>query len=180
MLSEIIMELLECEHDPAEREKVYHKLERVGVDRRTADVIAGEYRKGWAEDQKKAEEEIREKERQEQLVKALIEKAEKLGWVVHRYDDGIEFEQGSPAGEDFIFYASLPDLVREVREYYNDFDPEEHVEMWVEAKRNSDNPNRGSIPSIRTLVKDADEIEEMLKTLADALDEVDQEVRLEW
>ena len=52
--------------------------------------------------------------------------------------------------------------------------------MWVEAKSNSNNPNRDAIPSIRTLVKDADEIEEMLKTLSDALEEVDQEVRSEW
>lgn len=180
MLSDLIMELLECEHDPAEREKVYRKIEKVGVDRRTADIMAGEYRKGWVEDQEKAKEELEEKERQEQLVEALIEKAEELGWVVHRDEEGIEFEQGSPAGEDFCFYVRFPNIVREVREYYEGFDPEEHVQMWVEAKSNSNNPNRDAIPSIRTLVKDADEIEEMLKTLSDALEDVDQEVRSEW
>lgn len=180
MLSDLIMELLECEHDPAEREKVYRKIEKAGVDRRTADLMAGEYRKEWVEDQEKAKEELEEKERQEQLVKALIEKAEELGWVVHRDEEGIEFEQASPAGEDFCFYVRFPNIVREVREYYEGFDPEEHVEMWVEAKRNSGNPNRNSIPSVRTLVKDADEIDEMLQTLADAFDEVEQEVSAEW
>ena len=180
MLSDLIMELLECEHDPAEREKVYRKIEKAGVDRRTADIMVGEYRKGWAEDREKVKEELEEKEHQEQLVKALIEKAEELGWLAHKDEEGIEFEQASPAGEDFCFYVRFPDIVREVREYYDGFDPEEHVEMWVEAKRNSDNPNRNSIPSIRTLVKDADEIDEMLQTLADAFDEVEQEVSAEW
>ena len=180
MLSDLIMELLECEHDPAEREKVYRKIEKAGVDRRTADIMAGEYRKGWVEDQEKAEEEIREKERQELLVQALIEKAEELGWVVTRDEEGIDFGQGSPAGEDFSFYVRFPNIAREVTEYYEGFDPEEHVTMWVEAKNSPNNPNRSSIPSIRTLVKDADAIDEMLKELSEALDEVDQEVRSEW
>ena len=172
MLSDLIMDLLECEHDPTEREKVYRKIEKAGVDRRTADLMAGEYRKSWLADQEKAEKEIREKEANELLIKKCIEKAEELGWVVHRDEEGIEFEQSSPAGEDFCFYVRFPDIVREVKEYYDGFDPEEHVSMWVEAKNSPNNPNKDSIPSIRTLVKDADEIDEMLESLSDALTDV--------
>ena len=75
MLSDLIMELLECEHDPAEREKVYRKIEKAGVDRRTADIMAGEYRKGWLEDQEKAKEELEEKERQEQRTEEIPDRS---------------------------------------------------------------------------------------------------------
>ena len=67
-----------------------------------------------------------------------------------------------------------------VVEYARDWDPDEHVEMWVQAKANSDNPNRSSIPSVRTLVNDADEIVEMLETLSDALVDVKAEVEEQW
>ena len=50
----------------------------------------------------------------------------------------------------------------------------------MQAKANSDNPNRSSIPSVRTLVNDADEIDEMLSTLADALIDVKAEVEEQW
>ena len=174
MLSDLIMDLLECEHDPEEREKVYKKIEKVGVDRKTADLMAGEYRKGCESDREKAEEEIRKKAADEILISKCIDKAEELGWTAHRDEDGIEFEQYSPAGEDFLFYARFPNIVKEVREYYDDFDPDEHVEMWVQARNNSDNPNRSSIPSARTLAKDADDIDEMLEKLADALEAVEE------
>ena len=45
MLYELIMLLLTA-GDAEEKEKAYRKLERVGVDRRTADVMAEEYYKG--------------------------------------------------------------------------------------------------------------------------------------
>lgn len=42
MLSDLIIELLEAT-DPKEKEKVYRKLEKVGVDRMTADYISSQY-----------------------------------------------------------------------------------------------------------------------------------------
>ena len=175
MLSELIMDLLECEHDPTEREKVYRKIEKAGVDRKTADLMAGEYRKSWAADKEKAEEEIRKKESEEVFINKCIEKADELGWIAHRHKDGIEFENWSPAGENLLCFARFPNIVKEVREHYECFDPDENVEMWLKAKSNSDNPNRNSIPSARTLSKDADDIDEMLSDFADALESVEED-----
>lgn len=105
------------------------------------------------------------------LKNRLIEKADELEWSVNIDGDDWEFEKYSPAGEDFIFTVSVdaPEEVwREVRRYANDFDTEEHIEMWVEAKKNL----VSGIPSIRRLVEDADDIDKMLDELADALRDV--------
>ena len=44
MLMELVMALVEAV-DPAEKEKAYRRLEKVGVDRRTADVMGAEFYK---------------------------------------------------------------------------------------------------------------------------------------
>lgn len=88
-----------------------------------------------------------------------------LNWRFHRcsYGSG-ELESWSPAGEDIVFDIEGKDIPAEVAEYAEDFDPDEHAEMWVEHR------GRGGCPStIRELVDDADAIKEMLKMLADAL-----------
>lgn len=45
MLSDLILALLEADNDPKMKEQAYRSLERVGVDRRTADVMAAEFYK---------------------------------------------------------------------------------------------------------------------------------------
>lgn len=104
----------------------------------------------------------------------IIDRAEALGWSVHEETEektqrhSFEFQQESPAGEDFRFYieAKSPDeLIHLIFEYAEDFDPEEHVEMWVQAKKS----RVPGVPSIKTLVEDADAIQEMLDKLADAI-----------
>ena len=52
------------------------------------------------------------------------------------------------------------------------FDVDEHVEMWIEARRNG---VRGVPSSIRELVEDAEDIDKMLEELADALAEVEDD-----
>ncbi len=42
MLLEMVMDLVTAA-DPADKERVYRRLEKVGVDRRTADVMAAEF-----------------------------------------------------------------------------------------------------------------------------------------
>ena len=105
------------------------------------------------------------------LKKKLFYKADGLDWAVNVYDKTEwEFEKYSPAGEDFVFTitADKPeDVWREVRRYANDFNQDEHIEMWVNARYNT-----SGVPSIRVLVEDAAEIEKMLDELADALREV--------
>ena len=89
--------------------------------------------------------------------------AERLGWRVDEYDDGtVEFFQCSPAGEDFSFTVNAKEAAKEIYEYYDDFDIDEHIEMWIEARENG----VIGIPSTRQLVEDAEDISEMLKELA--------------
>lgn len=95
--------------------------------------------------------------------------AEELGWNVDvEKQDGrycAEISQYSPAGEDFGFtidYEMVEEIPEKINRCYNDFDVDEHVQMWIEAKNNG----VGGVPSVVTLVHDAEEIEEMLEYLA--------------
>lgn len=91
---------------------------------------------------------------------------ERLGWYWLNCDDGnIELEKHSPAGEDFSFTVSEESFVENVKEYAAHFDQDEHIEMWISARRNG---TRG-VPSTREPVKDAEDIDAMLKGLAEAL-----------
>lgn len=95
-----------------------------------------------------------------------IDVIEGLGWNIlgDLNDTGVELQQASPAGEDFVFYTDTADFPKGVIEYARDFDPDEHVELWVEHR------GEGGCPStVRELVDDAEAIKNMLKTLADAL-----------
>lgn len=98
---------------------------------------------------------------------------EKLDWRVTSDGDGnIELEKYSPAGEDFIITFGEENFVDNVKAYAASFDQEEHIEMWVEAKRNK----VANVPSIKELVEDAQAIDDMLRELACALFEAELEV----
>ena len=105
-------------------------------------------------------------------VNQILDATEGLGWRVdiEAQDEKwyAEFEKYSPAGEDFIFtvwFVDANELVEGVKEYAADFDQDEHIEMWIGARRNG----VCGIPSTRKLVKDAEDIDQMLKELAEAL-----------
>lgn len=101
-------------------------------------------------------------------INQMVEIAENLGWNISVSGNDYEFSKYSPEGEDFVFSVSgnsVGEIVREVKDYVKDFDPEEHVEMWVNAKRSGTH----GVPSIKELVKDADAIKEMLEELASVL-----------
>ena len=112
----------------------------------------------------------------------LIEAAEELDWRVtqgsDKYPDGsvspyLEFEQSTPAGEDFIFTAwgeTAEEIARDVFRYAEDFDLTEHVRLNIGA--------RGA-PDAYTLAVDAQEIQTMLDTLAERLLEVEKECSTE-
>ncbi len=93
------------------------------------------------------------------------EVCERLEWSVYECDDGsIELEKHSPAGEDFSICVGAENFVDNVKEYAASFDQEEHIEMWVSARHAV-----SGVPSIKELVKDAEDIDKMLKELAEAL-----------
>lgn len=95
---------------------------------------------------------------------------EDLGWRIDVYEDGVELRKASPAGEDFSTSASLDNLVEDVRSTADDFDVEDHVYMLLDAKRSG----LSGVPDIRTLIEDAEAIQEMLEELADALESADE------
>ena len=100
------------------------------------------------------------------LPKKFREVCENLDWRVIECEDGtVELETFSPAGEDVVVSVPMKNFPEEIQAYYNDFDPEEHAEMWIEAKQNG----VGGVPSIRRLMEDADAIDSMLEDLAIAV-----------
>lgn len=99
---------------------------------------------------------------------------EALGWTVNTYKDGsMEIGKHSPAGEDFWFSIEGEDIPTEVREYAEEFDADEHVDLWAQGRG-----ERGVPQSYRELVEDAEAIQEMLDNLADALDSVQDNCEL--
>ena len=97
----------------------------------------------------------------------ITDTAEALGWVVDIRKSGsgenVEFEQYTPAGEDFSFVAcgeTPEEVAADAMEYARDFDRDEHVRFVMDM--------RGA-PDLETLVGDAHEIETMVQELANAL-----------
>lgn len=92
---------------------------------------------------------------------------ENRNWYVSCYtnDGRVEIETTSPAGEDFIICVDVENFAESVAEYAANFDIDEHIEMWIEARNNG---VRG-VPSTRELVHDAEDIDAILQELADAL-----------
>ena len=100
------------------------------------------------------------------LDKKLSDICERLEWTVREDDDGtIELAKFSPAGEDFNICVDFKDFIRNVKEYAARWDIDEHIEMWIDARRNGVK----GVPSTRELVCDAEAIDKMLQELAAAL-----------
>ena len=113
------------------------------------------------------------------LLNKLLERAEELDWICRKeeqanpfakggVDHYIDFERRTPEGEDFVFttfYAKPDDLPREIMSYADDFDLNDHVLRWLEAKRNGDS----SVPNVVELVDDGRWIQSEIKTLAEEL-----------
>lgn len=117
-------------------------------------------------------------------MKILLAKSEELDWwwraLIEESQNGrtyVEMYQHSPAGEDFSMMIDFDaeDQCSSFRDnlesYYENFDIDEHIEMWVEAKQNG----VSGVPSIRELVDDAEEIEAMILKLLQTLQEMEVE-----
>ena len=85
---------------------------------------------------------------------------------IYSEEDGhayVELQKESPAGEDFIMYIyfnqsePVTSFLEDLKEYYEDFDPEEHAEMYIDCRGQNGVPE-----TIRELLDDADEIKEMI------------------
>lgn len=81
-------------------------------------------------------------------LKMLLSKSEEMGWNWDAYIEQdnrrtyVEIGQASPAGEDFSMIIDFKekDQAKSFKEnlqmYYEDFDVDEHIEMWIEARHN--------------------------------------------
>ena len=79
----------------------------------------------------------------------------------------IELEWFTNLGEDFIVTLNCKDdesFLTEFIEYYMNFDPEEHAEMWINIRGTRGVPN-----SIRALIDDADNIDEFMDKIVHEL-----------
>lgn len=100
-------------------------------------------------------------------VQTILDEIEKTDWgaQVVKYSNGdtIFISQYSPAGEDFGFEIdvkdNVADMVDEISEYVNNFDIDEHIELWA------DGAGQNGVPDIDELVEDAGDIKSMLEDL---------------
>ena len=101
------------------------------------------------------------------LSKETISLLEKEGWTIREESDGyVTIGNCSPRGEDLTITVKEDDFSEEIKKYAQQFDVDEHVEMWVSARNNG---TSGIPSSIEELMEDAEDIQEMLNDLADAL-----------
>lgn len=89
-------------------------------------------------------------------------------------DYDVELETYSLEGEDviipLIYDGTEEDFIRQFRSYAEDFDAEEHAEMWVESRGKNGVPN-----SIKDLLEDAEWQKQMLLKVANDLEGIDNE-----
>lgn len=85
---------------------------------------------------------------------------EENGWTVKLDGNEVTLGNYSPAGEELcetLYLDGEESIVKQLYALYDNFDEEEHATMWLDAKRNGVN----GVPSIQTLVHDAERISEM-------------------
>ena len=111
-------------------------------------------------------------------LKELLEKTEQLDWSFEIYNETnptrnyVDMQKYSPAGEDFYITVDFNEEnpVESFLEYlevcYENFDPDEHAEMWVDSRGKNGVPG-----SIRELIDDADAIKDMIEELLNFLKE---------
>jgi len=102
---------------------------------------------------------------------------EQLGWKIFYFDDDISLEKEIHDGRIFRLRLKLKKAVRSfddegfvegILDYYAGFDDEKYIMEEIERKQNGNK----DIPSVRQLVKEADEIEGQLQKLVRAVADV--------
>lgn len=102
----------------------------------------------------------------------LTNVAEELDWRVVILDDCVELSKYTTKGQDFYF--SLPKNsihVNELYEYYDAYDPAEQSMAWIDPNGHGKN---GAPDDIRDILDDMEEVKESLKTLYEALKNINK------
>ena len=111
------------------------------------------------------------------IIDKITECAEANGWHVHteRYRDTalwlFEFSQYTKAGQDFNFSAEMryadPDtLIKSVREYYENYDPDEEAYLWIGDDGHGKNGAPYRISDIVADMEDAESLRDLTLTHA--------------
>lgn len=88
---------------------------------------------------------------------------EKYDLDVTNKEDKIEMWGFSPAGQELVFYANKNENLKDFfKKEYENFNEEEHIIAWLEAKKNGVK----GVPGIFTLVDNAEYIKDMLENLS--------------
>lgn len=99
-------------------------------------------------------------------------------WIEHSQHDRTYAELGkhSPAGEDFYMTIDfdkdnqVETFLEDLREYVENFDVDEHAEMWIESR------GKGGCPSsLKELLQDAEDIKAMIEELLEKLEHPESE-----
>lgn len=110
------------------------------------------------------------------LIEHITTVADGLGWQVSTDASKqnvveFEFQNYTPAGQDVNFCVEMKDddpdsLLREIREYYEGFDPDYEAYLWI----GSDGHGKNGAPyHIKDIVSDMEAAEEMIGALYEAL-----------
>lgn len=87
---------------------------------------------------------------------------------VHQYDKEWELEFWSDLGEDVVVYIehdnTTQSIIDGINEYADNFDAEEHAEVWIDRRGRNGVPN-----SVRDLIEDAESIKSFLTDIANEL-----------
>ena len=105
------------------------------------------------------------RERKTMKYKKYLPVFKRCGWNVNVSDNEIEIENWSPAGENIVECLDKNiDIPSQMQNIADNFDADQHAEIWIEHR--GKNGVRGSL---RTLIHDADAIQEIYNELAHAL-----------
>ena len=98
------------------------------------------------------------------MKKKLREAIEKCGWTIQ--SDTCITICTDTTGREYCIECNEPnELIDTIKNQYECYDVDEEVELYLEAKKNG----LQGVPTARILVKDCEEIEELLEKLYNAV-----------
>lgn len=117
------------------------------------------------------------------IINTVIDCAENCGWHVYVYEYStkdevmFEFSKFTPAGQDFSFSATMQDsslynLIREVKDYYECFDPDEEAYLWLD---DSGHGRNGAPYRMKDVLADMEAAERMVTDFLLALQNLEDE-----
>lgn len=112
---------------------------------------------------------------EKEKMKALLDKAERLGWSVDNEDNNsfISFQKYSPAGQDCSFEIEktedICDFVKSISDYYENFDVSYETYLWLD---NTGHGINGAPYDMKDVYEDMEWYEQQIKTLSEALETI--------